>query len=84
MNHKGGAGLWEEDGVDLLPGMEPIVLKAAISKWLLGLGDRLKGGKVMQCDVDWQGIQVSGDAVYEWGINTQTVSLPDKLEPFKK
>lgn len=83
MNHKGGADMWADDGVDLLPGMEPMVGKAVISKWLLGLDDQLKGAKVTQCDVDWQSIQVSGDTAYEWGINTQTVSLPDKPEPFK-
>lgn len=83
MNHKGAADLWADDGVDLLPGMEPMVGKAAISKWLLGLDDQLKGAKVTECDVDWQSIQVSGDTAYEWGINTQTVSLPDKPEPFK-
>ena len=83
MNHKGGADMWADDGVDLLPGMEPMVGKAAISKWLLGLDDHLKGAKVTQCDVDWQSIQMSGDTAYEWGINTQTVSLPDKSEPFR-
>ena len=83
MNQKGGADLWADDGVDLLPGMEPMVGKVAISKWLLGLDNQLKGAKVTQCDVDWQSIQVSGDTAYEWGINTQTVSLPDKPEPFK-
>jgi len=83
MNNKGGVDLWAEDGVDLLPGMEPMVGKAVISKWLLGLGDQFKGAKVTQCDVDWQGIQVSGGVAYEWGINTQTVSVPDKLEPLK-
>lgn len=83
MNHKGGADLWADDGVDLLPGMEPMVGKVAISKWLLGLDNQLKGAKVTQCVVDWQSIQVSGDTAYEWGINTQTVSLPDKPEPFK-
>lgn len=83
MNHKAAADMWADDGVDLLPGMEPMVGKAAISKWLLGLDDQLKGAKVTQCDVDWQSIQVSGDTAYEWGINTQTVSVPDKPEPFK-
>jgi ketosteroid isomerase-like protein len=83
MNHKGAAELWAEDGVDLLPQMEPMVGKAAISKWLLGLDNQLKGAKVTQCDVDWQTVQISGDTAYEWGINTQTVSLPDKPEPFK-
>jgi uncharacterized protein (TIGR02246 family) len=83
MNNKAAVDLWAEDGVDLLPGMDPMVGKAAISKWLAGLEEQSKGAKVTQCDVDWQNVQVSGDTAYEWGINTQTVSLPDKPQPFK-
>lgn len=83
MNNKGAADMWAEDGVDLLPGMEPMVGKVAISKWLLGLDEQLKGAKVTQCDVDWQEIKIVGDIAYEWGINTQTVSVPDKTDPFK-
>src|SRR5581483_4343327 len=83
MNNKAAVDLWAEDGVDLLPGMDPMVGKAAISKWLAGLEDQSKGAKVTQCDVDWQQIQVAGDTAYEWGINTQTISLAGKSEPFK-
>jgi ketosteroid isomerase-like protein len=75
--------LWSEDGVDLLPGMEPMVGKAAISKWLTDLTEQTKGAKMLQCDVDWQKIQISGDVAYEWGINTQTVSVPNQADPFK-
>jgi ketosteroid isomerase-like protein len=83
MDHKGGAEMWTDDGVDLLPGMEPMVGKAAISKWLLGLDDQLKGAKITQCDIDWQEIKVAGEVAYEWGINTQAVLIPDKPEPSK-
>lgn len=83
MDHKATAELWAEDGVDLLPGMEPMIGKPAISRWLNGLDEQLKGAKVTQCDVDWQQTNVAGGVAYEWGINTQTVSLPDKPEPFK-
>src|SRR5690348_306052 len=83
MDNKSAADMWADDGVDLLPGMEPMVGKAAISKWLLDLSEESKGAKVTQCDVDWQEIKIAGDVAYEWGINTQTVSLPDKPEPFK-
>jgi ketosteroid isomerase-like protein len=83
MDHKAAADLWDEDGVDLLPGMEPMLGKAAIAKWLMGLDEQFKGTKVTQCDVDWQLTNVSGGLAYEWGINTQTVSIPDKPEPFK-
>lgn len=83
MDNSRTAELWADDGVDLLPGMEPMVGKPAITKWLVGLSEQIKGAKVLQCDVDWQKIQISGDVAYEWGINTQTVSIPDKPEPFK-
>ena len=83
MNHEAAAQLWADDGVDLLPGMEPMVGKSEISRWLLGLGEKMKGVKVLQCDVDWRDRRVAGDMAYEWGINTQTVSVPDRAEPAK-
>ena len=75
--------LWAEDGVDLLPGMEPMVGRSAISQWLSGLSEQMKGVKILQCDVDWKQIEIRDDVAYEWGINTQTVSLPDHPEPLK-
>lgn len=83
MNNTQAAQLWAEDGVDLLPGMDPMVGQAAISKWLNGLTEQSKGAKVLQCDIDWQSIQLAGDVAYEWGINTQTVSVPGQAQPFK-
>ena len=77
------ADLWAEDGVDLLPGMEPMVGRSAISQWLNALSEQMKGVKVLQCDVDWKQIEIRNDVAYEWGINTQTVSLPDRPEPLK-
>jgi len=79
----GAASLWTDDGVDLLPGMEPMVGRAAITQWLTGLAEQSKDVKILQCDVDWQGTTISGDVAYEWGINTQTISTPDHPEPVK-
>jgi len=83
MDHKAAVELWTEDGADLLPGMEPMTGKQMIAQWLHGLDEQMKGAKVTQCDVDWQQINVVGGVAYEWGINTQTVLIPDKPEPFK-
>ena len=83
MNHDAAAQLWADDGIDLLPGMEPLVGKPEISRWLTGLGEKMKGVKVLQCDVDWRDPRIAGDVAYEWGINTQTVSVPDRAEPVK-
>ena len=83
MDHKLSAELWSDDGVNLLPGIDPIIGKPAISQWLNSLDEQMKGAKVTQCDVDWQQTNVVGGVAYEWGINTQTVSIPDKPEPSK-
>lgn len=83
MDHKAAIDMWADDGVDLLPGMDPMIGKETIAAWLNGLEAQMKGAKVTQCDVDWQQIQVAGTVAYEWGINTQTVSVPDHPEPFK-
>lgn len=83
MNNSAVVQLWADDGVDLLPGMEPMVGKPEISRWLMGLSEKMKGVKVLQCDVDWRETRITGDVAYEWGINTQTVSLPDREEPAK-
>ena len=63
--------------------MEPLVGKPEISRWLTGLGEKMKGVKVLQCDVDWRDPRIAGDVAYEWGINTQTVSVPDRAEPVR-
>jgi len=83
MNHEAAAQLWADDGVDLLPGMEPMIGKPEILQWLLGLGEKMKGVKVLQCDVDWRETHVAGAVGYEWGINTQTISVPDRPDPIK-
>ena len=83
MNHDAAVQLWADDGVDLLPGMEPMVGKTEISRWLTGLTEKMKGVKVLQCDVDWGETRIAGEVAYEWGINTQTVSVPDRTEPVK-
>ena len=83
MDNRATLALWTDDGVDLLPGMDPMIGKAAIADWLKSMTDRSVGVKMLQCDVDWQRVQVSSDIAYEWGINTQTISIPSQTEPFK-
>ena len=83
MDHPAAAALWIDNGADLLPGMDPMVGRAAITQWLNGLGAQMKDVKMLQCDVDWQQIEIAGDVAYEWGINTQTVSVPNQPEPLK-
>lgn len=80
MDNSATLALWANDGVDLLPGMDPLMGKQAIREWLDGIASGDKGVKVMQCDVDWKQIEIACDVAYEWGINTQTVAIPDQPE----
>lgn len=68
--------LWADDGVDLLPGLAPMVGKAKISAWLDSLRPQMEGTKMRYCTVDWQDIQIHGDLAYEWGINRQLIDYP--------
>jgi ketosteroid isomerase-like protein len=76
MDHPAAAALWADDGVDLLPGIAPMIGKAKISEWLNGLTPRLAGGKMAYCTVDWKDVQIQGDLAYEWGINRQKIEFP--------
>lgn len=68
--------LWADDGVDLLPGLAPLVGKAKISSWLDSLRPQMEGSKMRYCTIDWQDVQIHGDLAYEWGINRQFVEYP--------
>ena len=70
------AALWAEDGVDLLPGLTPMVGKTKITAWLDSLRPNLKGAKMAYCTIDWQDIQIHSDIAYEWGINRQLIEYP--------
>lgn len=83
MDHKADAEFWMEDGVDLLPGLAPMVGKAKISAWLDSVTSQLAGAKMEYCTVDWQDIQIQGDLAYEWGINRQKIEFPPPRKPFE-
>jgi hypothetical protein len=51
-------GMWAEDGMNLLPETAPMAGKAAITKFLTGV---LKGGRMEKRELDFQGIEASGD-----------------------
>src|SRR5689334_16621759 len=46
------AALWADEGVDLLPGLAPMVGKAKITAWLDSLRSNLQGAKMAYCTVD--------------------------------
>lgn len=83
MDNPAAEALWADDGVDLIPGMQPMVGKAAISKWLDGLTAQLHGAKMDYCTIDWRGIKIQGDWVYEWGITRQKIEFPPPQKSFE-
>jgi uncharacterized protein (TIGR02246 family) len=76
MDNPGTAALWADDGVDLIPGMLPMVGKAAISDWLNGLTAQLAGAKMEYCTVDWREINIQDSWAFEWGITRQKIVFP--------
>jgi len=83
MDRRAGEMLWADDGVDLIPGMQPMVGKAAISKWLDGIAAQTHGSKMDYCTIDWRKITIHGDWAYEWGITRQKIQFPPPQKSFK-
>ena len=68
--------LWAEDGVSLLPEMAPMMSKKEIGKFIDDVTARMHGYHMEKMDVDFQGIEVSGDWASEWGFEHQVVQPP--------
>jgi ketosteroid isomerase-like protein len=75
-------GMWAEDGVSLLPETLPIVGKPAITKFLTGVTGQLKGWHMEKMELDFQGIEMSGDWASEWALEHQVVRPPDDRPVF--
>lgn len=69
---------WAEDGVDLMPGMEPMIGKKAIVAWVEKIVSQMQGYKVVKEEVEFHDLHVSGDCVSEWATEHQVVQPPGK------
>ncbi len=76
MNNALSESLWASDGVDLIQGLKPMVGKRAISQWLAGLREQMKGMRVESCTIAWHSLKIQGHWAYEWGITRQKIALP--------
>jgi len=76
MNNAAVIGLWADDGVSLLPNMNPISGKSAIQKFMDDVTSKTTGYKVVSHDNDFHDIQISGDWASEWALTTQVVQPP--------
>ena len=87
MDNAGLLALWEDDGVSLLPGQEPIVGKKALANFLVDVVAKMPGAKVTKEEMQCFDIEASGAWASEWCRVHQEVRLaPDKppIESFGK
>ena len=67
---------WAEDGVDLMPGIAPIVGKPAITKFVEDAIASMPGYRVTKQEIDFRDIHVSGEWASEWGLEHQVAEGP--------
>jgi uncharacterized protein (TIGR02246 family) len=77
MDTAGVLALWEEDGVDLMPGDAPMIGKKKIVAWVEDIVAKMPGYKVLKQDMEFHDIQVCGDWASEWATEHQVVQPPD-------
>ena len=83
MDDTGILTLWEDDGVDLMPGEVPLIGKSAITAWLHSILPNLKGYKVIKQEMDFHDLRVHGDWATEWATEHQVVQPPDGTSPIE-
>jgi len=82
MDNAAVMSLWAEDGVSLLPETAPMIGKAAIGKFMDEVTAKMPGYHMEKMDVDFEGIEVSGNWASEWAFEHQVVRPPDGRPPF--
>jgi uncharacterized protein (TIGR02246 family) len=77
MDTPGILALWEEDGVDLMPGDAAMIGRKKISTWLEDILAKMPGYKVMKQEMEFHDIHVCGEWASEWATEHQVVQPPD-------
>lgn len=77
MDNAAVISMWAEDGVSLLPGMDPMSGKANIAKWLEDITARMPGYHVIKQQNDFHDILISGDWASEWATTIQITQPPE-------
>ena len=83
MDNAAIVGMWAQDGVSLLPQTEPMLGKPAIAKFMDDVVARMPGNHMRRIDIDFQGIETSGDWASEWAYEHQIVDGPEGKPPFE-
>lgn len=74
--------LWEDDGVSLLPGKEPLRGKTALRQLLADVHARLPGATMKSFESECFDIEVAGAWASEWCVEHQVVALAGGRPPF--
>lgn len=67
MDHAGILAMWADDGVDLMPGENPLTGKKAITAWLEDIQSKMTGHTVSKEELQFHDIHVSGNWASELG-----------------
>jgi uncharacterized protein (TIGR02246 family) len=76
MDNAAVMSMWAEDGISLLPATDPIIGKDAIGKFMEDVTGKMPGYHMQKIDVDFQGVEVSGNWASEWAEEHQVVQPP--------
>jgi uncharacterized protein (TIGR02246 family) len=77
MDSAGILALWEEDGVDLMPGEVALIGRKKISTWVEDILAKMPGYKVLKQDMEFHDIHVCGEWASEWATEHQVAQPPD-------
>jgi uncharacterized protein (TIGR02246 family) len=77
MDTAGILALWEEDGVDLMPGDAALIGRKKISAWVEDILAKMPGYKVMKQEMEFHDIHVCGEWASEWATEHQVVQPPE-------
>jgi uncharacterized protein (TIGR02246 family) len=83
MDNAAVISMWAEDGVTLLPGMEPLSGRTNIAKWLDDITARMPGYRVVKQQNDFHDILISGDWASEWATTYQITQPPAGKAPIE-
>ncbi len=75
--------LWEEDGVDLMPGDDAMIGKKKIVARVEDIVAKMPGYKVTKQEMEFHDIHVCGEWASEWATEHQVVQPPDGKPPIE-
>jgi ketosteroid isomerase-like protein len=81
MDHAGILAMWADDGVDLMPGENPLVGKKAITAWVEDIQSKMGGHTVVKEELQFHDLHISGNWASEWATEDQAVQMPDGKPP---